>query len=90
MSPMRTKRKRYNDPNSIYDADGKNKNVLNLNAPLVHKDMVKLEDVYAVLEDSELYDILPGNGADDFIIAFLRKKFAALQSTELLVKETIK
>jgi len=40
-----------------------------------------MADVLAILDSSDFYDILPGNGDDDFILSYLRKRLAALPST---------
>jgi hypothetical protein len=35
-----------------------------------------LEDIYAVLDEDWLYDLLPGDGQDDYILSKLRTAFA--------------
>ena len=37
--------------------------------------ILTLEEVFAVLDEDWLYDLLPGNGQDDYILDQLRKRF---------------
>ena len=36
---------------------------------------LKLKDIYAILDRPEFYDLLPGNGEDDYIIEYLQDEF---------------
>ena len=45
-----------------------------------------LDEIYEVLDSDWLYDFLPGNGADDFILQQLRMEFEMRAKKERVVQ----
>jgi len=45
-----------------------------------------LDEIYEVLDSDWLYDLLPGNGADDFILQQLRMEFEMRAKKERVVQ----
>lgn len=44
---------------------------------------VSLEDVLKLIDSDEFYDMLPGNGEDDFICGWLEKQVKKLKTVNL-------
>ena len=43
---------------------------------------LRLKDIYMIIDDPEFYDMLPGDGADDYILEWLRDQFRLLAEND--------